>query len=67
MIYLPYWNEKASIRIGNYLFSQMQYHSPSRQNSFIQMRNLSLINDRPFVHTLAMDSTIFGHLNKYGL
>ena len=37
MIYLSYWNEKASCRIGNTLFFQMQYHSPSRQYSFIQM------------------------------
>ena len=46
--YLSYWNEKTSFWIGNNLFLQMQYHSPSRQYSFIQMRNLSLINDKPF-------------------
>ena len=51
MIYLSYWNEKASCRIGNTLFFQMQYHSPTRLYSFIQMRNLSLINDKPvFTH-----------------
>ena len=51
MIYLSYWNEKASCRMGNTLFFQMQYHSPSRLYSFIQMRNLSLINDKPvFTH-----------------
>ena len=51
MIYLSYWNEKASCRIGNTLFFQMQYHSPSRLYSLIQMRNLSLINDKPvFTH-----------------
>ena len=37
IIYLSYWNEKACFRIGITFFSQMQYHSPSRQYSFIQM------------------------------
>ena len=36
--YLSYWNEKTSFWIGNTLFFQMQYHSPSRQYSFIQTR-----------------------------